>query len=320
MAPRLNTRNKPSQRAVPTGDAATTALGGDGRALKPSDNRKAVLEAEEAQLLSFVGRLKAKKVKVDEAKAALKVETDEYTEIVRLAGIAGFKKYELKGLMEDLGVKRKDLTETEARRTRFRSFLGLPVGNSDQQLALATETEKGELEWEADGYKCGIIGTDPVPPTEAGVHGNAWLKGYHNGQARNAWAMDAAAKGHIPEPTDAPEKGLDDQRMTERREARKAKEALEKLGAGGAEAGSEEKPFAHDGLEHVNEKLADHPDSVCETCHGDGSGLDANIDTCPICNAEYDPFEATAEELERQTTRQVIHQQREAEADLAESV
>lgn len=299
MAPRLNTRKKPSQQAVVTRDAATSALGGDGRVLKPGDNRKAVLEAEEAQLLSFVGRLKAKEVKVNEAKAALKVETDEYTEIVRLAGIAGFKKYELKDLMDDLRVtKRKDLTETEARRARFRNYLGLPVGNTEEQLDMLPETAKDEIFWEADGYACGVRGTDPVPPSDCGVHGQAWMKGYHNGQARNAWAMDTAAKGHIPEPTPEPEKGLDDQRMAERREAREAKEALENLG------GAQDEDTA----------------VPCQTCKGDGSGLDASVEACPTCKAEYEPFEASEEELKGQVSRQVILEQREAEADVSESV
>lgn len=257
MATNLKQRKPPSQRAVTTGDAAKAGVGGDGRALKPGDNRRAMLEAEEAQMLSVISKLRALQIPIDEAKATLAEAKAQYDEVVRLAGIAGFKKYELKELLDDLGAKRRDLSEQEERRARFRTYLGLPSGISETQQDMnIPETARDEIFWEGDGYTCGVRGTDPVPPVEAGVHGQAWMKGYHNGQKRNAWA--ASASKVEPAPPVPPEE-KEPTRAELKAQERRAKESLENLPPAAPDNDVEstpETPPGADGFEATPEELS----------------------------------------------------------------
>jgi len=191
--------------------------GGDGRALTvvdnmtPEEKRKAAEAAEEAQLLSFLSRIRAKQKIADEIKAKYDEAKTEVRTVFNLADSAGFKREELNEILTDSKVtgQRKNLAEKEARRVRFRKYVGLPVGLSDEQQELdgrLADTAKDELDHEADGYRAGVAGDEPKPPKEcpSNFH-SAWMKGYHNGQARNAWALsEAKGKSPMPKPAAVP--------------------------------------------------------------------------------------------------------------------
>lgn len=175
---------------------------GDGRGLIHDNDHEAKLAAEEAQLISFISKLRVQQVQVDEAKAALDVEKDALNEIFGLAKAAKFSRKELTELLADSKVRglRKDLEEAEQRRLRFRKWLGLPAGDSGKQETMPLEA-KDEIAWEADGYSAGVRGDPAVLPSDIPTRfGPAWLRGRENGQMRNAWA-DSLLRGP---PADAP--------------------------------------------------------------------------------------------------------------------
>lgn len=172
----------------------------------PKNNLQAVREAEEAQLLSVMALMRPALAKVEEAKAVVKERQAEVDSILDRAAAQGFKKGEIRELLKDSAVKgtRKDLRETEERRVRFRRYLGLPVGETQADLAEIPEAAKDELDWESEGYKAGVLAEEPSPPKKCPERFHqAWMKGYHNGQARNAWALGGGT-GNAPKPEAAP--------------------------------------------------------------------------------------------------------------------
>lgn len=184
--------------------------GGDGRVLTPGDNKKAAEAAEEAQLLSYLAVLRKQAKVVEDAKIVLDAAKEEMNATFGTAKNAGFQRKELAELLADTKVKgqRKNIEEAERRRNRFRRYCGLPVGDSETQQDLESrlpETKKDEFDWEADGYRAGVAGDEPTPTKDCVKAGydQAWLKGYHNGQARNAWAL-SEAKGLTPMPSVPP--------------------------------------------------------------------------------------------------------------------
>ncbi len=184
--------------------------GGDGRVLTPGDNKKAAEAAEEAQLLSYLAVLRKQAKTVEDAKTVLDAAKEEMNATFGTAKNAGFQRKELTELLADTKVKgqRKNIEEAERRRNRFRRYCGLPVGDSETQQDLESrlpETKKDEFDWEADGYRAGVAGDEPTPTKDCVKAGfdQAWLKGYHNGQARNAWAL-SASKGLAPMPSVPP--------------------------------------------------------------------------------------------------------------------
>lgn len=169
----------------------------------PKNNLQAMREQEEAQLLSVLSKMRPALARVEEAKAVVKERVAEVDAILDKAVAQGFKKGEIRELLKETAVKgsRKDLRETEERRARFRRYLGLPVGETDDGLLDAIpEAAKDELDWESEGYKAGVLAEEPKPPKKCPERFHqAWLKGYHNGQARNVWAL-GGGKGEAPAP------------------------------------------------------------------------------------------------------------------------
>lgn len=169
----------------------------------PKNNLQAMREQEEAQLLSVLSQMRPALARVEEAKAVVKERVAEVDSILDKAAAQGFKKGEIRDLLKDTAVKgsRKDLREVEERRARFRRYLGLPVGETDDGLLDAIpEAAKDELDWEGAGYTAGVRADEPKPPSNCPDRFHqAWMKGYHNGQARNAWAA-GGGKGSPPDP------------------------------------------------------------------------------------------------------------------------
>lgn len=160
---------------------------------KPGDNAAAMLRAEEAQFLSFLARIRPKLAEKAIIKTQLDEKAAEITEIFRLAKAAGFERKELQGILDDLGAKKANHPEKEARRVRFRRWVGLPVGESDELKASTPDEVKDAMWWEAEGYRAGIRADEPKPPEGCSPRmDQAWMKGYHNGQTRNAWALSEA--------------------------------------------------------------------------------------------------------------------------------
>lgn len=196
---------------------SATGKAGDGvRPLTPTDNlsaedkRRAQDAAEEAALLSYLSVIRVKQKAVDEAKAVHDAAKAEVNAVYGTAKNAGFPRNLLQEIIRDSAVKgqRRNIEEAERKRAKFRKWVGLPVGNSDEQRELEArlpETQRNEIEWEADGYRAGVAAEAPKPPNDCVKAGfdQAWLKGYGNGQSRNAWAL-SEAKGLTPMPGAAP--------------------------------------------------------------------------------------------------------------------
>lgn len=171
----------------------------------PKNNLEAIREAEQAQLLSVLAKMRTATADVEAAQAVVKQKRDVVNSILDQAQAAGFKKGEIRELLAETQVKgtRKDLREAEERRTRFREYLGLPVGTQPDLLDRMPEAAKDELDWRGHGYTAGLRGDDPDPKA-AGVperFTQAWLEEWHRGQEKNAWAMSPEGK---PNPGDAP--------------------------------------------------------------------------------------------------------------------
>lgn len=160
---------------------------------KPKNNLEAIREAEQAQLLSVMAQMRSAQAEVEKAQAVVKEKRDVVNSILDQAQAAGFKKGEIRDLLKDSAVKgtRKDLREVEERRTRFREYLGLPVGTQGDLLDRMPEAAKDELDWRGHGYTAGLR-ADKRDPKEAGVperFWQAWMQEWDRGQEMNAWSL-----------------------------------------------------------------------------------------------------------------------------------
>lgn len=158
----------------------------------PKNNRQAMEDAEQAQLLSALSQIRPLIADVDAAKAVVKAKQELVTAALDRAAAAGFKKGEIRELLKDTAVTgdRKNLREAEERRVRFRRYLGLPVGETDTGLLDVPEAAKDELDWRGAGYTAGLR-ADDCDPKKAGVpprFHQAWMEEWHRGQEYNAWA------------------------------------------------------------------------------------------------------------------------------------
>jgi len=201
--------------------------GGNGRGLTVVDNMtpeqkaQSALEQEEAQVISIISRVQAKravvaerKTKLDAARQAHKQSLDEVTKVFKEAGMLGYKRNALEELYDAIHEKgvRKNQEAEEQRRARWRRFYNLPVADSAQQEldARLPPPEKDAQDYEADGYKAGLNSEErkaPAVAVKAG-HDQRWLAGYDAGTARKAWGLTAAKAIPLPGaggvPTQAP--------------------------------------------------------------------------------------------------------------------
>lgn len=164
----------------------------------PKNNRQAIEDAEQAQLLSCLSQLRPLIADVDAAKAVVKQKQEAVTAAMDRAAAAGFKKYEIRSLLKDTAVTgdRKDLREAEERRVRFRKYLGLPVGETDAGLLDIPEAAKDEDDWRGHGFTAGLRADEP-DPKKAGVpprFHQLWMASWHLGQEQNAWALNPDAR------------------------------------------------------------------------------------------------------------------------------
>lgn len=170
-------------------------------------NSKALSQDErEALLVHHLTKLRAQKKLLDEKKAAAAAEASTFTEMLLQAKAdGGFLRKELVELLTDSASRAKDLVAAEERRLWMRRAAGLPVGAQLDMFGDATTpTEaKDELAWEADGYLAGRRADDATPPKECDPRFHqAWMKGYHAGQAFNVEQLGKAKEvlARKPEP------------------------------------------------------------------------------------------------------------------------
>ena len=209
----------------------TKAKGGDGRTLEPNDNQKAKDEAEAVQLISYVSKLQGYDKQIAEQMEVVRGLREERSSIVNLAKAAGFKKYELQDIIDDLRKPRRDIAKVEERRAKLRAYYGLPAGKPEQQDMLP-ETAKDALFWRAAGYTAGLQG-DSCEPPECGVHSQVWMEGWGDGQRVLAMALkpkEPERPGGEIDPFEATPDELKDQ--ITRQNIKAAKESLDALGTG----------------------------------------------------------------------------------------
>lgn len=238
--------------------AKITGRGGNGRKLKPTDNKGPTLtpeqlaikaseerrereEAEGIQLLSILGRIKPGLAAVEEARSAMKLKQDAVNDIFRAAKLQSkdFTRERLMELVNDTKPgSRKDVQNNEETRARFRAILGLPVGLSQTERELEErlpDVERNGMFYRAAGYTDGLSGNaHTLPPGCAeGGFGNLYDEGYKDGQKSMFEAGQAAkAKPKTP-PAAAPEESELDRKRREKAEEKAAAEGLAKLGEGG---------------------------------------------------------------------------------------
>lgn len=291
----------------------SAGAGGNGRALSVADNRTpeqiaeerrkeidAIHEAEAIQLLSAVSLGKKALIAVDAAKAVLKEKQDAFNDVARNAKTAiKITRKEFVDLIGDSNSSRKDLSDAEAKRVRWRTAMGLPVGLSGEQLELDSRLPNVERDiqmWRGQGYQDGVTGSPHNPPKECieQGHGNVYDEAYKGGQAALNAANQAAKRARQPAPAAPKPNSLDDPASPESLKAnaeseKRARESLEAMGKGTEAATGGE-----------------------ETVAG-AAGADAVSG-----GAAADGFEATAEELAAQAGRPSVVAAKTAEEIAAE--
>lgn len=156
---------------------------------------------EEAVFLSHLNKLRLQQNKTAIAKAAYDAEKNVATDMFRAAKADGFTRKELQSILDDGASSRRDLTAEEERRAQLRSWAGLPTGTQADLFASPTAAQD-ELFAEGQGYTAGLRGDDSAMPDNFPPHhAPAWLRGYHAGQEKLAWAMSEA--GTNPEKADS---------------------------------------------------------------------------------------------------------------------
>jgi len=127
----------------------TAGNGGDGRTLKPDDNRAAIEEAEIVQFLSFLSKITKQKVEIDKRRAYLKEATTDQTELFRLANAAGFPRWQIEERLAEIARGAAKDHEYEVKRIRQRRALMMSEGATQSDLPLEVQDEN---RWRSEGY------------------------------------------------------------------------------------------------------------------------------------------------------------------------
>lgn len=153
--------------------------------------------SEEAVFLSHLNKLRIQSAKAAIKKAEYDAERVALTDMFREAKTDGFTRKELVSILTDGAASRRDLTAEEQRRAQLREWAGLPAGTQTDLFATPSLAQD-EVFAEGQGYTAGLRGDDSTMPDNFPPHhAPAFLRGYHAGQERLAWAMSEA--GQNPE-------------------------------------------------------------------------------------------------------------------------
>lgn len=188
-------------------------------------------EEREALFLSHLDGCRQQDAALEKAMDAVRAVRKVRNKVRNAASKEGFPLKKIDDILKKEGMSQKDL-QAEAELFRWMDQMaGLPVGGQAELFATTPVEIRDGLDWEAEGYRAGMRAIDPVPPAEcAPRHHQDWMKGYHAGQERNAWALSEKGKivdrrtdiGHPPvqlepEPDDEPEFDADAQAQALRR-------------------------------------------------------------------------------------------------------
>lgn len=156
---------------------------------------------EEAVFLSHLNKLRIQQAKAAIKKAEYDAERNVLTDMFREAKTDGFTRKELQAILDDGASSRRDLTAEEERRAKLRTWASLPAGAQPDLFNLPSLAQD-ELYAEGQGYTAGLRGDDSTMPDNFPPHhAPAFLRGYHAGQEKLAWAMSEA--GTNPEKVDS---------------------------------------------------------------------------------------------------------------------
>lgn len=195
--------------------------GGDGRSLSPSDNmtdaekRRLREESDQVQLVSGISRYLPMRDKVAVIQAQLKEAQTEAKNFKKvLCGSINMNAEVFDEIIADqTSGNRRDVLAREEARAYFRRLMGQPVGRSEEQMELDSRlppTERDKEHYRGSGYSVGLRGGDCVVPEDvSGAQDmqQAWIQGWHDGQAVNIMALKKTSEAaKPPEPPPEPEK------------------------------------------------------------------------------------------------------------------
>lgn len=294
MAPRLPRGG--ARASTPKPDTGPAPIG---------DNSQARERQEQAQLLSYVQRLRGQKTKTAVKKAEYDAEKASETEIFRLAKAAGFQRKDLEELITDLSVKRtSEVNDREIRRRRYRSWLGLSVGEVQADLEERMPQEaRDEVYWAQEGHRAGLAGGDrtKLPEGMDPRFAQIYLSNFDKG--KDAFIEITAA--NVPKAA-----GTTAQQIADQAKADYAADNPEVDIAAAARKLKNDPAFMARGAPAEDEKPDEPEGERCEECgalEGHEDGCIATIpNNGPIPPPVDKPFEASPEELAAQTTRQAV--------------
>lgn len=214
--------------------------GGDGRQLASTDNmtdaekRAAREEADTVQLVSGINRYLPMREKVAVIQAQLKEAQTEARNFKKvLCGSIDMTAEVFDEIIADeTSGDRRDITAREEARTYFRRLRGLPTARTEEQKELDSRlppVERDKEHWRGSGYTVGLRGGDCVVPENvpgAQDMQQAWIQGWHEGQAVNIMALKKSSEPKAV--AQEPEKE-ETTAQRKKREKREAEELLAKL-------------------------------------------------------------------------------------------
>lgn len=159
-------------------------------------NNSGLTPDEQAALfLTHLGACREQEAIMADAMAGLKALRKVRNEVRNLARAEGFPLKKIDDILKKEAFSQKDL-EAEAELFRWMDQMaGLPTGGQADLFSSTPVEIKDALDWEADGYRAGMRATEPKPPSECDARFHQdWMKGYHAGQERNAWALSERGK------------------------------------------------------------------------------------------------------------------------------
>lgn len=223
---------------------------------------------------------------VQQAKAALSDKQEKLTQAFNAAKAdlgRGYTREYLGGLLKDGRAKIRDLVSVEQMRARDKLVLNQPVYGQQPELFPGAETPtaaRDEMAWEAEGYQRGLRGDlNELQEGDPPAFHQAVLRGYEQGQKvtgqRVARAMELKAREGNPE---AGDDGRD-------------------LNA----AAAEPEPGTPEAKKKERESIRRAKQSLEQMREGDDGAAGAD-------------FEASDEELGKQSTRKAVQEARPGEA------
>ena len=158
----------------------------------------------EALFISHLNKLRTQQKKVAEARVAYDAERSALNDLFALAKADKFTRKELVAILDDMTASRRDLLAEEERRAQLRAWAGLPAGTQADLFEKTPSPAVDEIAAEGFGYSAGLRGDDAkLPDHIAPHHAPAFMRGWHAGQEKLAWALSDAGvnpekKGDVP--------------------------------------------------------------------------------------------------------------------------